>query len=100
AEAAVAEAGDRLRAAAEREAATLDLDGGTATASEVGEWLRRHAPALNLIPDPVPVDTPPPLEPAEFAVLADIAREVSAEDRAAALGPLPLAGPLPTGQLL
>ncbi len=100
AEAEMAEAEDRLREAAEREAATFDLDGGTATASEVGEWLRRHAPALNLIPDPVPVGTPPPLEPAEFAVLADIAREVSAEDRAAALGPLPVDGQLPTGEQL
>jgi hypothetical protein len=40
------------------------------------------------------------LEPAEFAVLADIAREVSAEDRAAALGPLPVDGQLPTGEQL
>jgi REase_MTES_1575/AAA domain len=96
----MAEAEDRLRDAAEREAATFTLDGGTATASEVGAWLRRHAPALNLIPDPVPVDAPPPLEPAEFAVLADIAREVPAEDRAAALGPLPVDGQLPTGEQL
>ncbi len=100
AEAEMAEAADRLRAAAERETATFHLDGGTATASEVGEWLRKHAPTLNLIPDPVPVDAPPPLEPAEFAVLADIAREVPAEDRAAALGPLPVDGQLPTGEQL
>jgi very-short-patch-repair endonuclease len=100
AEAEMAEAEDRLRAAAEREAATYDLDGGTATASEVGEWLRKEAPTLNLIPDPIRVDTPPPLEPAEFAVLADIAREVSPEDRAAALGPLPVDGQLPTGEQL
>jgi very-short-patch-repair endonuclease len=100
AEADMAEAGDRLRQAAEREAATYPLDGGTATASEVGEWLRREAPTLNLIPDPIPVDVPPPLEPAEFAVLADIAREVPAEDRAAALGPLPVDGQLPTGEQL
>ena len=100
AEAELTEAADRLREAAEREAATFDLDGGTASASEVGEWLRRHAPALNLVPDPVPVDTPPPLEPAEFAVLADIAREVPPEDRAAALGPLPVDGQLPTGEQL
>ncbi|OLB79392.1 MAG: hypothetical protein AUI14_10575 [Actinobacteria bacterium 13_2_20CM_2_71_6] len=98
AETEMAEAQDRLREAAEREAATFDLDGGTATASEVGEWLRRDAPTLNLIPDPIPVDTPPPLEPAEFAVLADIARDTSAEDRAAALGPLPVDGQLPTGE--
>ncbi len=100
AEGEMTEARDRLREAAQREAATFDLDGGTATASEVGEWLRRHAPALNLIPDPIPVDAAPPLEPAEFAVLADIAREVSAEDRAAALGPLPVDGQLPTGEQL
>jgi very-short-patch-repair endonuclease len=100
AEAELAEAQDRLREAAVREAATFEIDGGTVTASEVGAWLRRNAPALNLIPDPIPVDTPAPLEPAEFAVLADIAREVSAEDRAAALSPLPVDGQLPTGEQL
>src|SRR6266536_4414344 len=99
-EAEMGEAQDRLRDAAAREAETFHLDGGTASASEVGAWLRRHAGTLNLIPDPIPVDVPPPLEPAEFAVLADIAREVSAEDRAAALGPLPVDGQLPTGEQL
>jgi very-short-patch-repair endonuclease len=100
AEAELAQAQDDLREAAAREAATFEIDGGTVTASEVGSWLRRHAPTLNLIPDPVPVDVPSPLEPAEFAVLADIAREVSAEDRAAALSPLPVDGQLPTGEQL
>ncbi|TML30359.1 MAG: DNA helicase [Actinobacteria bacterium] len=100
AEAELADAQDRLREAAAREAATFDLEAGTATASEVGTWLRRYAPTLNLVPDPIPVDVPAPLEPAEFAVLADIARDVPPEDRAAALGPLPVDGQLPTGEQL
>ncbi len=100
AEAELATAEERLRTAAERESQTYELDGAAVSASEVGGWLRRHAPALGLIPDPIPVGTPPPLEPAEFAVLADLAREVSAEDRAAALSPLPVDGQLPTGEQL
>jgi very-short-patch-repair endonuclease len=100
AEAELAQAQDGLREAAAREATRFDLEGSEATASEVGAWLRRYAPTLNLVPDPVPVDVPPPLEPAEFAVLADIAREIAPEDRAAALGPLPVDGQLPTGEQL
>ncbi|HET6211608.1 MAG TPA: AAA domain-containing protein, partial [Micromonosporaceae bacterium] len=42
AEAELSSTGDELRAVAERESATYDLAGTAATASEVGEWLRRH----------------------------------------------------------
>ncbi|MDQ7907849.1 AAA domain-containing protein [Phytohabitans sp. ZYX-F-186] len=82
-----------LLAAAEREARRYD----GRSAGEVGEWLRRHE-ADALVPDPIPPGTPPPLEAAEFAVLADLARRLTAADRAAALGPLPADGQLPTGE--
>ncbi|WP_173158813.1 AAA domain-containing protein [Phytohabitans suffuscus] len=82
-----------LLAAGEREARRY----GGRGAGEVGEWLRRHESDA-LVPDPVPPGTPAPLEAAEFAVLADLARRLTAADRAAALGPLPADGQLPTGE--
>lgn len=96
----LAEAQERLREAAEREAATFELPGGTGTASEVGEWLRGNAPALALIPDPVPPDAPPPLTEPEFAALADLAGRIPPADRAAACRRLPVDGQLPTGEQL
>jgi very-short-patch-repair endonuclease len=115
AEAELATAQEMLRRAAERESATFDLvtAGDTrgagpgqrspamgATASEVGEWLRRNAAELALIPDPVPWDVPAPLDAAEFSALADLGRRIPAADRAAALRPLPVDGQLPTGEQL
>jgi very-short-patch-repair endonuclease len=92
---------EELRLAAERESATypLDPDAAPASASEVGEWLRRHA-ANGIVPDPVRPGTPEPLTAAEFAVLAELARRVPAEDRAAALGILPAEGRLPSAEAL
>ncbi|WP_345628413.1 AAA domain-containing protein [Rugosimonospora acidiphila] len=100
AEGELAEAQERLREAAEREAATFELPGGVGTASEVGEWLRGNAPALALIPDPVPPGVPAPLTVAEFATLFDLAHRLPAADRAAACGQLPVEGQLPTGEQL
>jgi very-short-patch-repair endonuclease len=93
AEEAFAAARGELLAAAEREAQRY----GGRSAGEVGEWLRRHD-ADALVPDPVQPGTPAPLEAAEFAVLADLARRLTPADRAAALGPLPADGQLPTGE--
>jgi very-short-patch-repair endonuclease len=90
----------QLREAAEREAATFELDGGTVTASEVGDWLRRNAATLGIVPDAVPPGVDPPLDAAQFAALADLARRIPAVDRAAALGVLPVDGQLPTGEQL
>ncbi|MEJ3749553.1 AAA domain-containing protein [Actinomycetes bacterium KLBMP 9797] len=84
-----------LLAAAEREATTYE----GRSAAEVGEWLRRHEDD-GLIPDPIPPGTPPPLDVAEFTTLADLARRLTAADRAAALGPLPDEDRLPTGEAL
>ncbi|HKT04436.1 MAG TPA: AAA domain-containing protein [Rugosimonospora sp.] len=96
----LAEAQQELLNAAAREATTYTLDGGTHTASEVGDWLRRTAPELDLVPDPVAPDTPPPLTTAEFGMLFDLARRIPAADRAGALGGLPVDGQLPTGEQL
>jgi very-short-patch-repair endonuclease len=93
AETGFAQARSLLLDAAEREATTYEGRG----AGEVGEWLRRHE-ADNLVPDAVPPGTPPPLDAADFTVLADLARRISAADRAAALAPLPEDGALPTGE--
>lgn len=95
------DAREQLRAAAQREAEVYPLESveAPATASEVGEWLRRHE-ADGLIPDPVPPGTPPPLAVDEFAVLCDLARRIPAGDRAAALGPLPTQDQLPSGEAL
>ena len=93
AEEAFAAARAELLAAAEREARRF----GGRSAGEVGEWLRRHD-ADALVPDPIAPGTPVPLEAAEFAVLADLSRRLTAADRAAALGPLPADGQLPTGE--
>ena len=93
AEEAFALARDELLAMAEREARRY----GGRGAGEVGEWLRRHE-ADALVPDPVAPGTPAPLEAAEFGALADLARRLPAADRAAALGPLPTEGQLPTGE--
>ncbi|HEU4424450.1 MAG TPA: AAA domain-containing protein, partial [Pilimelia sp.] len=92
---------EQLRVAAERGSATYALEpgAGESTASEVGEWLRRNE-ADGIIPDPVQPGTPPPLDAAEFAVLADLARRLPAGDRAAALGALPAEGQLPSGDSL
>jgi len=79
-----AQARAELLAAAEREASRY----GGMTAGEVGAWLRRHQEDA-LVPDAIPPGTPLPLDPAEFTVLADLARRIPAADRAAALGPLP-----------
>ncbi|GFJ78490.1 hypothetical protein Phou_026700 [Phytohabitans houttuyneae] len=95
AEQAFAVARDELLAGAEREARRY----GGRSAGEVGEWLRRQA-ADALVPDPVPPGTPAPLEAAEFAVLTELARRLTAADRAAALGPLPTEGQLPTGEAI
>lgn len=93
AETGFAQARSLLLDAAEREAATYEGRG----AGEVGEWLRRHE-ADNLVPDAVPPGTPPPLDAADFTVLADLARRISPADRAAALAPLPEDGVLPSGE--
>ncbi|MFC0532285.1 AAA domain-containing protein [Phytohabitans kaempferiae] len=93
AEEAFADARTELLAAAEREARHF----AGRSAGEVGEWLRRNE-ADALVPDPITPGTPSPLEAAEFAVLADLARRLTAADRAAALGPLPAEGQLPTGE--
>ncbi|MGN9910533.1 AAA domain-containing protein [Phytohabitans sp. LJ34] len=93
AEEAFAAARAELLAAAEREARRY----GGRSAGEVGEWLRRHA-ADALVPDPIAPGTPAPLEAAEFAVLAELSRRLTAADRAAALGPLPADGQLPVGE--
>ena len=82
----LAAAQQALQTAAQRESARYgDAEAGT-SASEVGAWLRREAPLLGFIPDPVPPGTPAPLDRAEFATLVDIARRVPAADRAASLG--------------
>ncbi|MEN3307005.1 MAG: hypothetical protein V7603_3207 [Micromonosporaceae bacterium] len=96
----LAAAQSQLRGAAAREAATYELEGGTATASDVGDWLRRTAPELDLVPDPVPAGAPAPLSASEFGILLDLARRCPAADRAAALGGLPVDGQLPTGEQL
>jgi REase_MTES_1575/AAA domain len=96
----MAEAQGQLREAAAREAATYELDGGTASASEVGDWLRRTAPELGMVPDPVAPDLAPPLSASEFGILFDLARRFPAADRAGALGGLPVDGQLPTGEQL
>ncbi|WP_173078844.1 AAA domain-containing protein [Phytohabitans rumicis] len=95
AEAGFAEARAELLATAEREAAKYE----GSTAGEVGDWLRRHE-ADALVADAVEPGTPPPLEAVEFAALADLARRISAADRAAALSPLPAEGQLPTGEAI
>ncbi len=100
AEAELADAQERLRAAAERESATYTLQGSAASASEVGAWLRREAAELALIPDAVAVDVPPPLTAPEFAELADLARRIPAADRSMAVAQLPIDGQLPTGDQL
>jgi very-short-patch-repair endonuclease len=85
-----------LLAAAEREAGSYD---GGMTAGEVGAWLRRHQDD-GVVPDAIEPGTPLPLEPAEFTVLADLARRIPAVDRAAALGPLPAEGELPSAEAI
>jgi hypothetical protein len=92
-----ADARSELLAAAEREAATYPLAGVPSSAGEVGDWLRRNA-ADGVVPDPIDPDLEPPLAPAEFAVLADLARRLSAADRAGALAALPADGQLPPGE--
>jgi very-short-patch-repair endonuclease len=97
----LAEAQDQLREVAARDGASYELlDGGTSTASDVGDWLRRTAPELELVPDPVPPGTESPLTASEFGILLDLARRIPAADRAAALGGLPVDGQLPTGEQL
>jgi hypothetical protein len=51
AEAELARAQLDLRTVAERESATYERDGSTASVSEVGEWLRRHAGTDGFIAD-------------------------------------------------
>jgi very-short-patch-repair endonuclease len=100
AEAELEQTQDGLRAAAQHEAETYDIDRSTHTAGEVGEWLRRHETELALVPDRVPPGTPAPLDAAGFGRLFDLARRVSPADRGAALGYLPVDGQLPTGEQL
>lgn len=90
----------RLRAAAERESATYQLDGDDVPSSVVGDWLRQHEDGDGIIPDPVPPGTGPPLTAAEFAELAELARRLPPADRAAACGRLPAESTLPTGEAI
>jgi very-short-patch-repair endonuclease len=94
----LAQAQEHLRAAAERDAAVYPLDGGEAPATVVGQWLRRHEATGRLIPDALGSEVEPPLDAAEFAELADIARRIPSADREAALGALPAVGRLPAGE--
>lgn len=89
-----------LRAVAERESASYLLAGIETTASELGAWLRRHAAGYGWIPDPVAPGTELPLDAVELAELLELAGRTCAADRAAALGTLPAAGSLPSGEVL
>ncbi|WP_249714155.1 AAA domain-containing protein [Rhizomonospora bruguierae] len=91
---------DGLRAAAERESGTYPLAGGSATASEVAEWLRRREPADGFVPDVIAPEVDPPLDAAEFGALLDLARRLPLVDRVAALADLPADGELPSGEAL
>ncbi|GGN67364.1 very short patch repair endonuclease [Actinoplanes lobatus] len=90
-ELAVAMAG--LRLIAESEAQTYQIGGVALMPAEVGAWLRERAAAHGGIPDPV--SGPPPLTIEEFATLLKLAARLTAEDRAAAMRPLPEISDLP-----
>ena len=89
----LAEALAALRAIAEKEATTYDIDGVRLSPAEVGAWLRERAGAHGGIPDAV--DRPPPLSADEFATLLDLAVRLDPADRAAAMRPLPETDSLP-----
>ncbi|MGK5681083.1 AAA domain-containing protein [Actinoplanes sp. URMC 104] len=82
-----------LRAIAENEAVTYEIDGAPLTPVEVGAWLRERAPTRSGIPDPV--SGPPPLDAAGFGALLELAARLSPADRAAALRELPATDDLP-----
>jgi very-short-patch-repair endonuclease len=83
----LAEALSALRAVAEKEATTYDIDGARLSPAEVGAWLRERAGTHGGIPDAV--DGPPPLSADEFATLLDLAVRLPPADRAAAMRQLP-----------
>ncbi|MGX6602078.1 arginase family protein [Micromonosporaceae bacterium Da 78-11] len=82
-----------LRAIAESEAVTYQVDGVDLSPAEVGAWLRANAATHGGIPDPV--DGPPPLTAAEFGTLLALAARLAPADRSAALRPLPDTADLP-----
>ncbi|HEY8473056.1 MAG TPA: AAA domain-containing protein [Natronosporangium sp.] len=89
-----------LRAAAERESASYQLDGHPVPASVVGDWLRRQEAEAGFIPDAVPPGLDPPLTAGEFAELIELARRITPADRRAAVGRLPADGTLPTAEAI
>jgi very-short-patch-repair endonuclease len=89
---------ERLRVAAERDTATYPLDGVPTPATIVGQWLRRHEPALGFIPDPLAAEVEPPLAAEELTELTELARRIAPADRDAALGALPAPSRLPSGE--
>ncbi|HEY0003049.1 MAG TPA: AAA domain-containing protein, partial [Actinoplanes sp.] len=76
-----------LRAIAESEAVTYEIDGVPQTPVEVGAWLRERAAAQGGIPDPVV--GPAPLSGAECGTLLQLAAGLTPTDRAAARQELP-----------
>ena len=97
-EADMAVAQAQLQSVAEREARTYPRTG--AGPSDVGSWLRANAADLGFIPDPIELGVEAPLSSGALTALLEIAGQVSADDRAAALADLPAEGSLPTGEEL
>jgi very-short-patch-repair endonuclease len=82
-----------LRLIAESEAATYQIGGVALLPVEVGAWLRDRAATHGWIPDPV--SGPAPLTIEDFATLLKLASRLSADDRAAAMRPMPEIQDLP-----
>ncbi|MEV6346890.1 AAA domain-containing protein [Actinoplanes sp. NPDC051851] len=82
-----------LRLIAESEAVTYQIGGVNLLPAEVGAWLRERAAEHGGIPDPI--SGPAPLTIEEFATVLKLATRLSAEDRAAAMRPLPEIQDLP-----
>ncbi|HEY7273993.1 MAG TPA: AAA domain-containing protein [Actinoplanes sp.] len=89
----LAEALRGLRAIAESEATTYEIEGVRLSPAEVGAWLRDRAAAHGGIPDAV--DGLPPLSADEFGTLLDLAVRLAPADRAAAMRALPETDSLP-----
>ncbi|WP_157432845.1 AAA domain-containing protein [Actinomadura rifamycini] len=87
----------RLRTSLEREQETLELDGFPRPAAEVADRLARRQGELDLIPDPVPAGSRPPLDPGELAELYALAGEIGERDARNAVLDLPPADRLPPG---
>lgn len=70
------------------------------TPSRAAQWVAERREQLDLLPDGVGPDAPPPISSAELAELIRLCREVDSRDGVAALRHLPDPADLPTGGAL